>query len=78
MLEVLPSCHVCASVVTGFWLLPILCTDSKCCGAGAKSYQQAEAAGGALGWRLTADQVAALDAASDKTPQSQGLPFENW
>ena len=46
--------------------------------AGAKSYQQAEAAGGMLGWRLTPDQVAALDKASDKTPMNNGLPFENF
>ena len=46
--------------------------------AGAKNYDQAMGAAGALGWRLTSDEMAALDAASDRCPPSQGLPFENW
>lgn len=45
---------------------------------GTKNYEQSQAAAGALGWRLSADEVAALDAASDKTEQSQGLPFESF
>ena len=49
------------------------------CHAGVKSYQQAVDAAGALGWRLNADQIAALDAESDKSPaKGIGAPFENW
>lgn len=48
------------------------------CGAGAKNYEQAHSAGGALGWRLTADEVSALDATSDSMQVGTGLPFENW
>ncbi len=48
-------------------------------GAGAKNARQAAEAAGALGWRLTADEVAALDAASDRLgADSMGAPFENW
>ncbi|KAK9839785.1 hypothetical protein WJX81_001547 [Elliptochloris bilobata] len=46
---------------------------------GAKNAKQAAEAAGALGWRLTADEVAALDAASDRLgADSMGAPFENW
>ncbi|KAK9799851.1 hypothetical protein WJX73_010006 [Symbiochloris irregularis] len=46
---------------------------------GVKSYQQAVDAAGALGWRLSADEVAALDKESDKSKaQGLGAPFENW
>jgi len=45
---------------------------------GAKNYEQAHSAGGALGWRLTADEVSALDATSDSMQVGTGLPFENW
>jgi aryl-alcohol dehydrogenase-like predicted oxidoreductase len=37
--------------------------------AGAKNARQAEQNSGALGWELTADEVAALDAASDQAEQ---------
>ena len=47
-------------------------------GAGVKNYDQASATAGMLGWRLTADQVKALDAASDKINDNMGLPFEEW
>jgi len=33
---------------------------------------------GGFGWRMTDDEVAALDAASDKVPESTGAPFEKW
>lgn len=47
--------------------------------AGAKNAQQAAEAAGAMGWRLTADEVAALDAATDRMgAESMGAPFENW
>lgn len=46
--------------------------------AGAKNYEQANSAGGALGWRLSPDQVSALDATSDSVQVGTGLPFENW
>ena len=46
--------------------------------AGSKSYEHAQSAAGALGWRLTPDQVSALDAASDSLQIAVGLPFENW
>ncbi|KAL3136261.1 hypothetical protein ABBQ32_007270 [Trebouxia sp. C0010 RCD-2024] len=45
---------------------------------GVKSYEHAEGAAGALGWRLSADQVSALDQASDDLQIATGLPFENW
>ena len=48
------------------------------CAAGSKSYEHAQSAAGALGWRLTPDQVSALDAASDSLQIAVGLPFENW
>ncbi len=46
--------------------------------AGAKNYDQAMGAAGALGWRLKPDEMSALDAASERAPTAQGLPFENW
>ena len=46
--------------------------------AGSKSYEHAQSAAGALGWRLSPDQVSALDAASDSLQIAVGLPFENW
>ena len=45
---------------------------------GVKSYEHAQGAAGALGWRLSADQVSALDKASDDLQIATGLPFENW
>lgn len=48
------------------------------CAAGSKSYEHAQSAAGALGWRLSPDQVSALDAASDSLQIAVGLPFENW
>ncbi|KAK9831705.1 hypothetical protein WJX74_006595 [Apatococcus lobatus] len=45
---------------------------------GAKNYDQAAGAAGALGWRLKPDEMAALDSASERAPTAQGLPFENW
>ena len=46
---------------------------------GAKNARQAQEAAGALGWRLSADEVKALDAASDRMgSDSMGAPFENW
>ena len=50
-----------------FWRLP-----------GAKSYDQAKGAGGALGWRLSADEVTALEKIADTIPPAVGAPFENW
>jgi aryl-alcohol dehydrogenase-like predicted oxidoreductase len=48
-------------------------------GAGAKNAKQAAEAAGAMGWRLSADEVAALDAASDRLgAESMGAPFETW
>ena len=47
-------------------------------GTGVKSYEHAQGAAGALGWRLSADQVSALDKASDDVQVGTGLPFENW
>lgn len=45
---------------------------------GAKNAKQVEEIIGALGWRMTDEEVNALDAASDKLPMSTGAPFENW
>ena len=33
---------------------------------------------GAFGWRLSADEVSALDRESSKLPSALGAPFENW
>lgn len=33
---------------------------------------------GGFGWRMTDDEVAALDAESAKVPESTGAPFEKW
>ena len=51
---------------------------SPCERTGAKNYDQAKGAAGALGWRLTPDEVAALDSMSDRTTPAIGAPFENW
>ena len=46
---------------------------------GAKNAQQAAELAGAMGWRLSDDQVSALDRESDKiTVSAQGAPFEQW
>lgn len=48
-------------------------------GAGAKSPQQVEQIAGALGWRLTPEEVAALDRQVDKLNlDTLGAPFEDW
>ena len=33
---------------------------------------------GAFGWRLSNDEMAALDSESSKLPSALGAPFENW
>lgn len=33
---------------------------------------------GAFGWRLSKDEMAALDKESSKLPSALGAPFENW
>ena len=45
---------------------------------GAKSAMQVNELGGALGWRLSAGEVAELDAISGRIPSSSGAPFEKW
>ncbi len=45
---------------------------------GVKNAKQVEEVAGALGWRLSSEQVADLDRASSKIPRSTGAPFENW
>ena len=46
---------------------------------GVKNERQAEEAAGARGWRLSAEAVRALDAASDRIGDvAMGAPFENW
>lgn len=45
---------------------------------GAKSAKQAKEAAGAFGWRLSSDEMAALDSESGKLPSALGAPFENW
>lgn len=45
---------------------------------GAKNVDQVAEIAGALGWRLTPQEVAALDAASSRTEPFMGAPFENW
>ena len=57
----------------------VCCCIADCCAAaGVKSYEHAQSAAGALGWRLTPDQVKALDDASENVQVATGLPFENW
>ena len=55
--------------------MTLTCIDPA---AGIKSYEHAQSAASALGWRLTPDQVSALDAASDSLQIAVGLPIENW
>ena len=57
---------------------PASLTESLVCAAGCKSKEHAQGAAGALGWRLSPDQVSALDAASESLQVAVGLPFENW
>ncbi|KAL3146920.1 hypothetical protein ABBQ38_014891 [Trebouxia sp. C0009 RCD-2024] len=45
---------------------------------GAKNARQAKEAAGAFGWRLSKDEMAALDKESSKLPSALGAPFENW
>ena len=45
---------------------------------GVKTSKQVEEAAGALGWRMTDEEVRALEAAAAKVPASPGAPFENW
>lgn len=45
---------------------------------GAKNAKQATEAAGGFGWRMTDDQVAALDKASDEVKPTTGAPFEKW
>jgi pyridoxine 4-dehydrogenase len=46
---------------------------------GVKNARQAQEVAGALGWRLTPEEVRALDAASDKVGTvAFGAPFEKW
>ena len=46
---------------------------------GVKNARQAKEVAGALGWRLTVEQVRALDVASDKLGNvAFGAPFEKW
>lgn len=46
---------------------------------GVKNAAQAADAAGALGWRLTVEECAALERAADAVGvTSPGAPFENW
>ncbi|KAK9806918.1 hypothetical protein WJX72_007399 [[Myrmecia] bisecta] len=45
---------------------------------GAKNARQAADIAGALGWRLTAEEVRALDVESDKLSVGVQAPFEKW
>lgn len=45
---------------------------------GAKNVKQLEEIVGALGWRMSDEEVKALDAASDKVPTSTTNPVENY
>eukprot|EP00191_Tetraselmis_sp_GSL018_P017791 CAMPEP_0177582920 /NCGR_PEP_ID=MMETSP0419_2-20121207/3028_1 /TAXON_ID=582737 /ORGANISM="Tetraselmis sp., Strain GSL018" /LENGTH=390 /DNA_ID=CAMNT_0019072241 /DNA_START=173 /DNA_END=1345 /DNA_ORIENTATION=- len=45
---------------------------------GAKNVDQLAEAAGALGWRLTDEEVAALDEASSRVIPFPGAPFESW
>ena len=56
--------------------LPLL--TSYVAAAGAKNAKQASEVAGALGWRLTPDEVVALDKESSKLAVGTGAPFENW
>ena len=48
-------------------------------GAGVKTRKQAEDARGVLGWRLSAEELKALDRASTVLQNtSVGAPFEKW
>lgn len=45
---------------------------------GVKNVRQAQEVAGALGWRLTPEEVAALDKASRGLTLSYEPPFEKW
>lgn len=45
---------------------------------GAKNPRQVKEAAGAFGWRLTADEVSALDSESGKLKPSLANPVENF
>uniref|UniRef100_A0A6U1LWV5 NADP-dependent oxidoreductase domain-containing protein n=1 Tax=Tetraselmis chuii TaxID=63592 RepID=A0A6U1LWV5_9CHLO len=45
---------------------------------GVKNVDQLAEAAGALGWRMTEEEVAALDEASARVLPFMGAPFENW
>ena len=46
---------------------------------GVKNARQATEVAGALGWRLTPEEVRALDVASDRLGNvAFGAPFEKW
>ena len=71
------TCPRCA------WLLQVAINWCMCKGTlpipGAKNAQQAAELAGAMGWRMSDDQVSALDKESDKvTVSAQGAPFEQW
>ncbi|KAK9824860.1 hypothetical protein WJX74_001115 [Apatococcus lobatus] len=45
---------------------------------GVKNAKQAKEAAGSFGWRMSDDQVQALDKLSSTITPSQGAPFESW
>jgi aryl-alcohol dehydrogenase-like predicted oxidoreductase len=45
---------------------------------GARNAKQAASAAGGFGWRMSDDEVAALDRESAKVPDALGAPFETW
>ena len=45
---------------------------------GANAKQCVCCVAGAFGWRLSNDEMAALDSESSKLPSALGAPFENW
>ena len=44
----------------------------------AQSLHKQQCRSGAFGWRLSGDEVEALDKESSKLPSALGAPFENW
>eukprot|EP00891_Asterochloris_glomerata_P002638 jgi/Astpho2/2638/Aster-06988 len=45
---------------------------------GAKSARQAQESAGGFGWRMSSDEVLALERETDKISGFVGAPFENW
>ncbi len=72
--HVAPFCVLSMQVLV---LLPVCSLHICSCGR-RHACQSVMHCLGAFGWRLTSDEVTALDSESSKLPSALGAPFENW